>query len=274
MKKMVLAATFAALYNFPAQADTVGLYIGGQSWQSEPSGFFGEQNTLTDFNVKKEHQGHYFFAVEHPYPLLPNVRISSTTLNATGKTSSSQEINFIDPASLILHTSLIDTDVDSRSNVSYVDYTLYYELFDNGLFSFDLGLSARDFNGAITVTETITTVNNWHDIFDTPYTATRYDDSTRKITTDDIEPMLYIATNISLPLTGLRLFGQGDFLLIGDHTLSDYQVGLSYDLIDSRMIDFNLTLGYRAVKMEFEGLADLYTKLEFKGAFFGGVVHF
>jgi len=272
MKKMVLAATFVALFTFTAQADTVGLYLGGQIWQSEASGIFGEKNTLIDFNLKKEQQSNYFVAVEHPFPLLPNVRISSTTLDTTGKTNLTQEFSFDD------ETFLIDDDVNASFNVSYVDYTLYYELFDNGLFSFDFGLTARDFNGAITVTGEITSIHDEDCHGKEPVvciiTTTDSVTPTGKIKTDDIVPMLYVATNISLPLTGLSVFAQGDFLLIDDHTLSDYQVGLSYGLVDSRVVDFNLTLGYRAVKMEFEDLENLYTDLKFTGAFVGVIVHF
>ncbi|MCI2286020.1 hypothetical protein L3081_24690 [Colwellia sp. MSW7] len=77
-----------------------------------------------------------------------------------------------------------------------------------------------------------------------------------------------------MPLTNLSVFAQGDFSLINDHTLFDYHVGLSYDLVKSRVGHFNLTLGYRAVKMEFENLDNLYTDLEFKGAFVGVIAHF
>jgi outer membrane protein len=88
------------------------------------------------------------------------------------------------------------------------------------------------------------------------------------------EPMLYVATNISLPLTNLSVFAQADFSLIDDHSLYDYRVDLSYDLIDSRMVGFNLILGYRVVKMELEDLNSLYTDLEFKGAFTDVISHF
>ena len=271
MKKMVFAATLVALFTANVKADTVGLYLGGQIWQSEASGIFGEKNTLIDFNLKKEQQISYFVAIEHPLPLLPNVRISSSALDTVGKTTLTQEFSFGD------ETFPIDADINTSFNVSYVDYTLYYELFDNGIFSFDLGLTARDFDGAVTVTGATTTVTTVPDRETgdpiLPET-TSSNTPTGKIKTNKIEPMLYVATNINLPLKGLRIFAQGDFLLTDDHTLSDYQVGLSYDLVDSRMVDFNLTLGYRVVKMEFEDFDDLYTDLEFKGAFVGMIAHF
>ena len=282
MKKTVFAATIAALFTANVQAETVGLYLGGQIWQSEASGIFGEKNILIDSNLKKEQQSSYFVAVEHPFTLLPNVRISSTTLDTTGKTTSTQESFSFDDG--VFHIDVdIDVDVDASFSISYVDYTLYYELFDNDLFSFELGLTARDFDGAVTEAETTTTVTTSNDggldAEEHPehnhiLTETTKTVAMGKIKTTEIVPMLYVATNISLPLTGLSIFAQGDFLLKDDHSLYNYQVGLSYDLVDSRMVDFNVTLGYRAVKMEFEDLDNLYTDLEFKGAFVGVIAHF
>tara|TARA_R110002167_G_scaffold316099_1_gene521654 strand:+ start:3488 stop:4324 length:837 start_codon:yes stop_codon:yes gene_type:complete len=278
MKKTAFAASLAALFTFTAQANNkVGLYLGGQIWQSEASGIFGEKNTLNDFNLKKEQQINYFVAVEHPFPLLPNVRISSTTLDTTGKTTLTQEFSFGD------ETFPMGDDVNASFNVSYMDYTLYYELFGNGNFSFDLGLTARNFNGDVTVTGS-TIIYPGDDLCNGPEIApvppsscpspTSSDTPSDKIKTNEIVTMLYVATNISLPLTGLSVFAQGDFSLIDDHSLYDYQVGLSYDLVDSFVMDLNLNLGYRAVKMEFEDLDNLYTDLEFKGAFVGVIVRF
>ena len=274
MKKTAFAATLAALLTAEVQADTVGLYLGSQIWQSESSGIFGEENKLIDFNLKKEQQINYLIAVEHPFPLLPNIRISSTALDTTGITTLTQEFSFGD------ETFAIDDNVNVSFNVSYIDYTLYYELFDRGIFSFDLGLTARDFGGAVTITGP-KIINDDDDCPQTsqgnPCTSTPTSSPvipTAKIKTSEIEPMLYVATNISLPLRRLSVFAQGDFSLIDDHTLFDYQVGLSYDLVKSRMGHLNLTLGYRIVKMEFEDLNSLYTELEFKGAFFGVIAHF
>ena len=203
--------------------------------------------------------------------MLPNVRISSTTPDTTGKTNLTQEFSFDD------EVFLIGNDVNASFNVSYVDYTLYYELFDNGLFSFDFGLTARDFNGAVTVTGDTTGIYDEYCYGSEPVVCITTTDSVTpsgKIKTDEIVPMLYVATNISLPLRRLSVFAQGDFLLIDDHSLYDYQVGLSYGLVDNRMGNFNLTLGYRVVKIEFEDLDNLYTDLEFKGAFVGVIAHF
>jgi len=291
IKKFFIAA-LAVLFTANVQADTVGLYLGGQIWQSEANGVLDEKNTLIDFALKKEQQSYYFVAVEHPLPLLPNVRISSTSLDTTGKTNLTQVFSFggedfptddvieVPDDEFIIDTKL-DTKLNASFNVSYVDYTLYYELFDNGFFSFDLGLTARDFDGTVTVTGT-TNVVATTDVKDHPghtpdhigseITGTAI--AKGKIEINEIEPMLHVATNINFPLAGLSLFAQGDYSLKNEHSLFDYQVGLNYDLVDSRVMDFNITLGYRFAKMEFENLDGLYTDLEFKGAFVGMITHF
>lgn len=272
MFKKAFVVVVAALFMVNVQADTVGLYLGGQIWQNEFSGGFGKEGAPIDFNYKNEQQTSFFVAFEHPFPLIPNLRISHTNFDTSSQTNSTQEFSF--PVDTIVHETLIDTDVEARFNVSYVDYTLYYQLLDNHLFSLDLGLTARDFSGAITVTEDITTVNNWSDIFGNPYTATRNDNLINEIKTNDIEPMLYIASNIGLPLKGLSVFAQGDFLLKGDRTISDYQVGLMYDLIDNHMVDFNVILGYRTVKMEFKSSDDIFSDSEVNGGYISVIAHF
>jgi outer membrane protein len=281
MKKKAFAATLVALLTANVQANTVGLYLGGQIWQSDASGTFGEENTLIDFNLKKEQQLNYFIAVEHPFPLLPNVRISSTALDTTGQTTLTQEFSFGDETFSIDNNveNNVENNVNANFNVSYVDYTLYYQLLDNRKYSFDLGLTARDFNGAVTVTGATIIIDNEDDCPETPQSnicpspAGTYT-PTGKIKTDDIVPMLYIATNLNLPLTNLNFFAQGDFSLIDEHTFSDYQIGLSYELANTKMVDFTLTLGYKVVKMELVDLNHLYTDIEFKGAFVGMIAHF
>ncbi len=293
MNKAVLSATLAAFltanvhaaFTFtPQKNNNVGLYLGGQIWQSDAKGAFGEKNSLIDFNLKKQQEINYFIAVEHRFPLLPNARISRTSLDTTGKNSLTEEFNFDGK------TFSTDDYINARFNVRYVDYTLYYELFNNSLFSFDLGLTVRDFNGAVTVKgptiteDTEPDRSGWHEsCYDengelkgdcSPGSTSSSITPTGNIKTDKIEPMLYIATNISLPSVGLSIFAQGDFSLVDDHSLFDYQVGLNYDLINSKVVGFNVTLGYRVVKIAFEDLNNLYTDLEFKGAFVGVITHF
>lgn len=293
MKKTVLAAIFATIFTpfatasfsytpksyTPQQLNKLGVYLGGQIWQSKINGGFGEENSPIDVNSKKKQQTSYFVTVKHPYPFLPNIRISNTSLDTTEKTILEQAISFGG------ETFSSGDNIDANFNASYVDYTLFYQLLDNRNFSLDLGLTARDFNGDVTVTGKTIIVDNEDDCPQTsqdptcPATSTSTSTSTSvtstgKIKTDNIVPMLYFATNVSLPLKNISIFAQGDFSLKDNYNISDYQIGLSYDLLDTKMGDYYLTLGYKVVKMELENLNDLYTDLEFKGTFVGFIAHF
>lgn len=255
MKKIALAAALATVLSTNVQADALGIYLGGQIWDNQASGTFGDGSSLVDFNLVDEKQNSFFVAFEHPLPLIPNARIASTSLETNGMTTLDTDFDFDD------ETFLNGADVNADFDVSYVDYTLYYELFDNDLLSFDFGITARDFDGDVTVSTQVTTSSGTVSQSDT-------------IAVTDVVPMLYVATNVGLPLTGLNLYAQGNFLSFDDHTLYDYEVGVSYELVDNMLIDVNVNAGYRAVKLELEDLNDLYTNIEFDGVFVGTTIHF
>ena len=255
MKKIALAAALATVLSTNVQADALGIYLGGQIWDNQASGTFGDGSSLVDFNLVDEKQNSFFIAFEHPLPLIPNARIASTSLETNGMTTLDTDFDFDD------ETFLNGADVNADFDVSYVDYTLYYELFDNDLLSFDFGITARDFDGDVTVSTQVTTSSGTVSQSDT-------------IAVTDVVPMLYVATNVGLPLTGLNLYAQGNFLSFDDHTLYDYEVGVSYELVDNMLIDVNVNAGYRAVKLELEDLNDLYTNIEFDGVFVGTTIHF
>ena len=283
MIKTAFAAAIATLFIFtapanaqftytPKSSEEVGLYLGTEIWQSAASGSFGEENTLIDFNLKKEQQLNFFIDVRHPLSFLPHARISKTTVDTSGQTTLAQKFIFSDK------TFPLGNDVDASFNVNYVDYTLYYELFNNENFSFELGLTARDLNGDVAFTGIIKGTNSCNDPNPAPGSPCTDESESAipigKVKTDETTPMMYLATNISMPLPNLSVFAQADFLSIKDHTLSDYQIGFNYELMKIMMMDFNMTLGYRVVNMELKNLNSLYTDLKFKGAFVGMVAHF
>ena len=251
MKKIALAVTLASILSTNVQADALGIYLGGQIWDNQASGTFGDGSSQVDFNLADQTQNSFFIAFEHPVPLIPNIRIASTTLETEGSTTLNTEFEFDG------QTFSENTNVNADFNISYVDYTLYYELFDNDLISFDFGLTGRDFDGDVTVSA-----------------QTSQGSTSGRVSVTEIVPMLYARTNVGLPLTGLNLYAQGNFLSIDDHTLYDYEVGVSYELIDNLAVGVNINAGYRAVKLELEDLNDLYTNIEFDGVFLGTTIHF
>jgi len=251
MKKTLLAAGVAALMCSSAQADTLlGLYIGGQIWSNEATGSFGEgANNQAVFEFDDENQGSFYVAFEHPIPLIPNIKIASTTLDTVGGTTLSETFVFDNVP--YTANSTIDTTLDA----SFVDYTLYYELFDNDLLTFDFGLTARDLDASINVIEPMTQLQSDLDV-------------------SGIIPMAYVNTIIGLPFTGFNVFAEANFISYDDQTVYDAQIGVSYAILDNLAVDFDVTVGYRTIKMELNDLDDFYSDLTYDGFFAGAIVHF
>jgi len=214
MKKTLLAGSLAALMCCTAQADTLlGLYIGGQIWSNDASGSFGEgTDDQSVFEFDDENQGSFYVAFEHPIPLIPNIKIASTTLDTVGGTQLTDTFTFEDV------TYSAGTTLDTTLDASFVDYTLYYEVFDNDLLTFDFGLTARDLDAYIKVAES--------------------DSNGSDLDISGIIPMAYVSTIIGLPLTGLNVFAEANFISYDDQTIYDAQIGVSYALLDNVAVDF------------------------------------
>ena len=256
MKKSVRAVGLAAVLCTSAQADTLlGLYIGGQVWANQADGTFGEgEIDQASFNFDDENQGSYFVALEHPIPLIPNIKIASTTLDTLGSITLNDNFNFGG------ESFLLGDAATSVFNASYVDYTLYYEVFDNDLLTLDFGLTVRDIDTDISVT--------------TNQTGMLTVVTTSNVQASGYVPMFYASTVVGLPFTGFNVFAEANFISYDDQTLYDYQVGVSYEVLDNLAVDLNFTLGYRAVKLELNDIDNLYSNLTFDGVFAGAIVHF
>jgi len=251
MKKAVIAAGLAAVLCTSAQADTLlGLYIGGQVWANQAEGTFGEGETdQAVFSFDDENQGNFFVALEHPIPLIPNIKIASTTLDTVGGATIEGSFTFEG------ETYDANSQLDTTFDASYVDYTFYYEIFDNDLLTFDIGITARDLDSQINVVEQASSQSS-------------------DLTVSGVLPLLYVNTIIGLPFTGFNVFAEANFLSYDDNTVYDYQVGVSYEVLDNLAVDLDLTLGYRAVKLELNDIDNLYSDLTFDGVFAGAIVHF
>ena len=253
MKKTIIAAGIASLFCISAQADTLlGLYIGGHMWANQAEGSFGEgNNNQAAFDFNDENQGSFFVALEHPIPLIPNIKIASTTLDTVGGATITGSFTF--EGETYDANSALDTTFDA----SYIDYTFYYELFDNDLFIFDFGLTVRDLDNQIKVVGDVSGTEKSSDL-----------------SVSGMLPLLYVNTVIGLPFTGFNVFAEANFLSYDDNTVYDYQIGVSYALLDNFAVDLDLTLGYRSVKLELNDIDDLYSDLTFDGLFAGATVHF
>lgn len=246
MKKYCLAAALSMACLAPtAQADTLlGLYLGVDGWQSDNSGSFAQDGNLQSFNFEDETFTSYYAALEHPVPLVPNIKLKYTELELNGSTMLDESFSFGGS------DYVVGTQVGTVSDLSHVDYILYYEIFDNDLVSIDLGVNAKQFDGDIVVTGTSQDGG--------PSTTERVDFS-------GFVPLVYGRAEVGLPFTGLSVFFEGSLLAIDDSKVQDYQAGIAYALLDNLAIDLDVKAGYRSMTLELDDIDDIYTDLDASG---------
>jgi len=252
MKKTALMLSLSGvLLTGAAQADTLlGIYIGVDGWRSKAEGSFANSDQLQQFNFNDKTQSSYYVALEHPLPLIPNIRLQHNPLEANGSTLLNSDFSFA--GQLFTANSQLRNSVDLTST----DYILYYEIADNDLISLDLGLNGKYIKGSVAVAQAANST------------------SIAVQNASEVIPMLYTSAVVGLPMTGLDIFAQGSFISYDGSRIYDAQAGLAYAALDNLAVDLRVKVGYRAVNLRLDDIDDLYANLDFTGVFAGVEFHF
>ncbi len=233
-----------------SQADTIlGLYAGVGQWQASLSGEVGENGestTLDDLGYDKEPSNVFWAQLEHPIPLLPNIRVMATRINASSTATITKSF------SLAGVDFQVSDDVASNIDLSHVDATLYYELLDNWI-SLDAGITARQFSGQLEARS----------------------QATGTVTGDlkGVLPMLYLNARIDLPFTGWHVGAQSNVISYRGDGVTDMNAQVGYEL-DLVAVDLGLNIGYRTMTLKVEELDDLYADAEVSGVYAELQIHF
>lgn len=252
MKKRVIAAAVGALCLAPVTyADTLlGIYAGAQGWNTSTSGGFSESASGTaDFDFDSSTNASLYVAFEHFVPLVPNVKVNYLQLDTDGVTNLNASFEFEGNVYEADTSLLTDASIDSA------DIILYYEIFDNDLVSFDIGINGKYIDGTFYV-EDVDTGESGEASF------------------KGIIPMAYSRVEFGLPFTGLGVYAEGSYLAFDDHEVRDIQAAITYSFVENLAIDMTLQLGYRDITVDIEDLDDIYADLGFDGVFAGLEIHF
>ena len=219
-KKILLASAIAAAVSVPVHADAIGIYVGAQAWQNEAKGGFAENTNLASFAFKEQTNSSFYAKFEHPLPLIPNLRLRTGTLEGPGAANLSSSFDF--------EGKTYNSATELTTNLDFVnsDVTLYWEILDNDLVGFDIGLTAKYLSGDFSVTGTTNSGQ-----------ATSFEDASLWI------PMAYVSTKIAIPMTGVFVYGDVNFVSYDDNSVHDYEVGIGYNFVDNMVVDVAFTVG-------------------------------
>lgn len=207
-----LTALFLLSLSTLAHADALGLRGHAGLWLGEIEGTMG-QNSLSFDEVSFERENYHQYAyvfVEHPVPLIPNVRVHYSSIETSRQ----------------YDAAAVENLASTRVDLSHLDLTLYYELLDN-IVSVDAGLSARKYFGDISI-----------NILGASQTADY----------DQLLPMLYALAEVHFPLTGWSIGVEGSYTEYNDYTVADYSARVRY-LLDA-VVQVGIDAGYRNMNMQ------------------------
>lgn len=227
-------------------ADTIfGIYAGAGVWQSEYSGDLGKPAaSIDELGADKDNNTFYYVALEHPVPLIPNLKLQHNDISSsqTGTLSSGFSLDNV--------TYPAGTEVATDFDLSYTDATLYYEFLDNWL-NLDLGLTIRKYSGELSAA------------------AAGFDNE--QVDVDVTLPLLYARFQFDLPFTGFSAGVEANAVKYKDNSVSDYSAKVSYTF-DSIM-DLGIEVGYKTTSIQIDE-DDINTDIRLKGPYAAAVFHF
>jgi len=186
-------------------------------------------------------------AVEHPIPFIPNIKVRHNQLEVTGTTTLDTGFSYAG------QTWAPGTAVQTFIDLTHTDFTLYYEILDNDVVAFDVGVTAKRVDGLLAVSD---------------------GNLSGQLSSDGWVPTLYAHGRFGIPATDLTLFALANAVSIDDSRIRDMEAGVEYRLLDNLAINMNLQLGYRNITIELDDLDGIYSDLRFKGPYIGLEIHF
>ncbi len=248
--KILRAAMITGALLLPgmASADFISFAAGAGIWQETPSGTFRKTGDPTDVSLEndlfwgQETQNYFFATLEHPVPLLPNIRLMKTGMTHGGSGTLTRTIVING------QTYNVSENVTSDASIDQLDMTLYWELLDN-VVSLDVGLNAKQVK--------------------LDYTVTGSTSGTTSDTFDEIIPMIYGMVGAS-PIPDLLLSAEMSYVTYSGSTVSDFTAKVSY----TTAFFVGFEAGYRSQKFEFDDVAGTNANIDFKGPFAGVYVKF
>lgn len=224
-----------SIFSINAYADTLGLYVGGGSWDHDASGSFGTIgddviDVESDLNYSGENDTYIWAAFEHFVPLIPNIRVESASIDHAGSATN-------------LVFNGVNLSGDSSVSLDTTDAILYYRLLDNWV-NFDLGLNIRKLDGEFVI-------------------------ASESVTISETIPLLYASAQFDLPFTGFSIGGDMNIISYSGSSYQDLRIRVMYEM---GVIGFEA--GLRSTTIELDDVDNVDADLEFEGLMLGVFLHF
>jgi outer membrane protein len=247
-RSVLVLSILLALGMTSVHADFVGFKIGPSYWEPELAGsILGDQPLDTpigfvgDIGLEDIAPSNFILTLEHPVPLLPNLKYQSIELDSRGSNDP-----VVDPF-FYGGTTLTGT-MGSTFDLSHDDIVLYYEILNNWV-SLDIGLDIKVFDGEVVLTHI---------------------GPTETVLIDETIPLLYLSARFDLPFSGFYIGADLNGASSDDNSIEDTSIMLGYESGTGLGIEG----GIKKFSLELNDVTDINTNLEYDGIYLNGYYHF
>jgi outer membrane protein len=218
-------------------ADTIGGEISLGFFNHQPNGnasYKGSAADMEDTLGFSEEQDIFLKAyLEHPLPVIPNIKLGYTTLSHEGSSS---------VGNFTWGDTTYNGTINSSLSLDMTDVTLYYEFLDNWAET-DAGLTLRYISGDMEVHNSLGS-----DVADFSTWV----------------PMLYGKVRFTLPVTDLSFQLEANAISYWDITAYDYELSARYTLA----LGVGLEAGYKAFHLDSNDLVNGFNaEMDFSGPY-------
>ena len=236
-----LVAPIALLASLSVQADIIGGSVEASYWYAGLGGDASFGDTTIDAEDHLDFDNNSFFelaaTVEHPVPLIPNVRLKYSDLDQTEKGTITDSFG-----SDSNPNQVAAGDVETNLDLSNVGLVLYYEILDNWV-SADVGLDIRKFDGQLKIART--------------------DNSSEfQIDIDKFLPLGYVSAEFAMPFTDMSAGAEVSAISYSGNSIHDAKVrfrqGFSLAFIE---------VGYRKMGIKLDDLSNTDIDIDFSGVY-------
>jgi len=188
-------------------ADMIGGELNLGYYTHIPSGTLQYQGSSIDVKdtLKWKEESDIFAKVylEHPVPIIPNLKVGYTDFGHGGSNLLTSNFTFAG------ETYSVGSNVDSTFDLKMYDLALYYEILDNWV-NVDVGVNVKYIDGSISANNDIGLSESTS--FQVPI------------------PMLYGKARFDVPATGLSFQVEGNYVTYDGSRFYDAEVGIRYTL--------------------------------------------
>lgn len=224
-----------------AQADSIGLHLGGGYWDTGFSGsVISGVSIESELDIESAGSNYVYLHIEHPLPFIPNLRAARTNIDESGIGTLSTNFAFEGT------NFAVGQAVASHVDMSHTDLTLYYELIDTGA-DLDFGLTVRYLEGEVSLNGISESA-------------------------EAILPMLYLRGKFNLPFTGTYIGAQANVISYSGDSMLDADLKLGWQTENFIFPEFGVEAGYRTFDIDVD--ESLLIDLEMDGVFVNLTAHF